>query len=305
MFGTVFTFNNYSDEDVLRIQGCVGQRGIKYVCFGREIGEQGTPHLQGYLQSTQKQFSRLMLATGNCHMEAQKGSSDQAIAYCQKDGDFWESGEKVFIAAPKGRGARSDLEEIQKAIERGESYDDICNTHFSEAAKYSKFIKERVQARDSGKQQNALKEQYEQCALRPWQSALLEILQEDPCPRKIHWIWENQGNVGKSWMANYLGCQMGATILTAGKKVDMAYIYAQNPTKIVIFDLSRTTEPIDGKSFLDGIYSLAEDLKNGRVVSTKYESKTVFFPTPHVVFFANYAPDMTKWSSDRYFIKHL
>ena len=35
-------------------------------------------------------------------------------------------------------------------------------------------------------------------------------------------------------MATYLGAMHGATILTAGKKVDMAYIYAQKPTPICI-----------------------------------------------------------------------
>ena len=84
-------------------------------------------------------------------------------------------------------------------------------------------------------------------------------------------------------------------------------VYAQKPTKIVLFDLSRTTETSEDsrKHYLDGIYSLAEDLKNGRIVSTKYESKTVFFPPPHVIFFANFEPDYTKWSEDRYFVTKL
>jgi len=274
------------------------------MCFGFEIGEEeGTPHMQGYLQGTQKQFSRLQQVIGKCHMEAAKGSDTEAIDYCKKQGDFWEAGERVTITRQQGK--RTDLDEVKEAIERGETYDAICLSHFDQSAKYGRFIKERIQARDSGRQQGALKKLYESSVLRPWQSALLWIVNSDPCPRTIHWMWETKGNVGKSWMANYLGCLHGATVLTAGKKVDMAYIYAQKPTRIVVFDLSRTTEPSDGKSYLDGIYSLAEDLKNGRVVSTKYESKTVYFQSPHVVFFANFPPDMTKWSDDRYFINEL
>lgn len=304
VYGICFTFNNYTDVDVRNIKSAVGQRGISYICFGREVGEEGTPHLQGYLQGKQKQFSRLQQVIGSCHMEAAKGTDTEAIDYCKKDGDFWEAGERVTLKRVT-KGKRSDLEAVKEAIDKGETYDNICETFFDQSAKFGRFIKERIQARDSGKQQNALREQFESSVLRPWQSALLDIVTETACPRKIHWIWENHGNVGKSWMANYLGCLHGATVLTAGKKVDMAYIYAQKPTGIVIFDLSRTTEPSDGKSYLDGIYSLAEDLKNGRVVSTKYESKTVYFPSPHVVFFANFPPDMTKWSPDRYFITGL
>ena len=107
-------------------------------------------------------------------------------------------------------------------------------------------------------------------------------------------------------MTTYVGVVHGATVLTNGKKVDIAYIFAQKPTNIVLFDLSRTTEATeDNKHRLDGIYSLAEDLKNGRIVSTKYDSKTIFFPVPHVIFFANFEPDYTEWSEDRYTVKHL
>jgi len=303
VYGICFTFNNYTDVDVRNVKGAVGQRGISYICFGLEVGDEGTPHMQGYIQGKQKQFARLQKVIGKCHMEAAKGTDEEAVVYCQKDGDFWESGVRVTLKRQQGK--RSDLEAVKQAIENGETYDDICDTHFDQSAKYSRFIKERIQARDSGRQQSALKGQFENAVLRPWQSALLAIVLEPACPRKIHWIWENQGNVGKSWMANYLGCLHGATVLTAGKKVDMAYIYAQKPTGIVVFDLARTTEPVDGKSFLDGIYSLAEDLKNGRVVSTKYESVVRYFESPHVIFLANYEPDMTKWSADRYFITKI
>ena len=157
-YGICYTFNNYTPEDILRIQGSIGKRGITYICYGREVGQNGTPHLQGYLQGTQKQFPLLMQAIGKCHMEAAKGSDEQAIAYCQKDGDFWQGGERVTIKGRKDRqGQRNDLEAVKSAIDRGESYDDICDTQFDTAAKYSKFIKERVQARDSAKQLNTFR----------------------------------------------------------------------------------------------------------------------------------------------------
>ena len=94
--------------------------------------------------------------------------------------------------------------------------------------------------------------------------------------------------------------------MTPGKKADMAYVYSKNPSKIVIFDLSRTTAPSEGKEhYFDGVYSLAEDLKNGMITSYKYDSTNVLTTGCHVVFFANFLPDMTKWSDDRYFITHL
>lgn len=320
-YGICFTLNNYTEPMVAAASDAVGKRGINYICWGYEVASTGTPHLQGYLQSTIKNFDRLRMVFGGgaprfSAAEAESGPSEAelrgvfgkpytAVGYCMKDGDFVEFGNKKDIPAKK-KGQRSDVMAIRDAIDRGESYDEICDAHFDTASRIGRFIKERVQARDSGKQLAALKEQYENSALRSWQRRLKELVEGDVHPRKIHWLWENIGNVGKSWMANYLGAVMGATILTTGKKVDMAYIFAQKPTAIVVFDLSRVTEAGEGREhYLDGTYSLAEDLKNGRVVSTKYESKTVFFPSPHVIFFSNFPPDLSKWSHDRYDVQEL
>ena len=313
-----WTLNNYSAMERQQILD-ISEDKVRYICLAEEVGEQGTPHLQGYIQ-LKKQVKYTTIKANwpgwtRVHFEKNTmGSDGDNYDYVHgpytKNGKnkpindtFIEKGERAEIGR---KGARNDLKEIKDAIDRGESYDDICDTHFQQAAMYSRFIKERVQARDSMKQQDSLRELYASAALRPWQQALMDVVEEEACPRKIHWIWEQVGNVGKSWMANYLGCVDGATILTAGKKVDMAYIYAQKPTKIVLFDLARTAESTGERShYLDGVYSLAEDLKNGRVVSTKYESKTVFFRPPHVIFFANFEPDYTKWSDDRYFVTKI
>jgi hypothetical protein len=299
--------NNYTAQEVATLKN--GRIEIQYFIAGHEIGEEcGTPHLQCYFQLTkQVKITTMHKWPGwerMAHIQSAKGTDEEASAYCKKDGNYWEIGERKKMGK---KGARNDLASIQEAIDKGETYDMICDTQFNTAAKFHKFIKERVQARDSQSQLNCLKKRYESSVLRPWQNALMDVVLEDPNPRHIHWIWEPTGKVGKSWIANYMGALHGATVLTSGKKVDLAYIYAQKPTKIVLFDLSRTTETSEDsrKHYLDGIYSLAEDLKNGRIVSTKYESKTVFFQEPHVIFFANFEPDYTKWSADRYVVTKL
>lgn len=297
------TLNNYTEAEVATLRN--GRPELNYFIAGHEVGEQGTPHLQIYFQlNKQVKITTMHRWPGwerMAHIQPAKGTSDEAADYCKKEGNFWEFG---TIKTMGRKGARNDLKEVQEAIDKGESYDDICDTHFKQAAMYSKFIKERVQARDSKRQQDSLRELYNSAVLKPWQQRLMDVvIATEPDPRKIYWIWEDKGNAGKSWMANYLGSMHGATILTVGKKVDMAYIYAQKPTNIVLFDLARTNE--SSKDFLHGVYSLAEDLKNGRVVSTKYESKTVFFRPPHVIFFANFEPDMSKWSKDRYMVSKI
>jgi len=298
LHGICFTWNNYPDGALQILIRSVGTTGIKYLIAGHEVGDSGTPHLQGYLQSNHDMFKRFKTAWGcnSIHFEKQKGDSKEAADYCKKDGDFLEAGQYAHIESPKKRqGARSDLAEIQERITAGDTYETLCETHFTQMAKYSRFIKERVSKRDELLTIQELAEKFEQTSPRPWQKTIIDLVETPPSKRKIHWVWDPYGNVGKSWMASYLAVKKAAIILEGGKKADMAYIWAQKPGKVAVFDLSRTQE-----SFLDGVYSLAESLKNGRVVSTKYESKSVCFEVPHVIIFANFEPDRTKWSDDRY-----
>lgn len=125
-----FTLNNYNDQDESRIRDffspASGGRGgsssasasadssgeasssdggyFKYVCFGREVGESGTRHLQGFAYTRnpcglQALRSRIVGA----HWEIARGTPAQAIAYCQKDGDFHEWGEAPLSAHDKGQ----------------------------------------------------------------------------------------------------------------------------------------------------------------------------------------------------------
>lgn len=299
------TLNNYSEDDVATLR--TPNSRLKYIIVGHEVGESGTPHLQIYFQ-LEKQTKLTTIKNwggpfARMHFEAARGTDVQASDYCKKEGNYFELGSRT----PMGKkGARNDLEELQKSIREGKSYEEICEEHFDKAAKYHKFIRERIQAQVMEAELSSLHEVFSSASLKPWQRALLDVVDEPVNPRKIHWIWEDQGNVGKSWMAKYLMAERGAVLLTPGKKADMAYIFSKNPSKIVIFDLSRTTAPTDGKEhYLDGVYSLAEDLKNGMVTSYKYDSTNVLTTGSHVIFFANFAPDMTKWSQDRYLITRL
>lgn len=298
------TLNNYSPEDVAVLR--TPNSRLAYIIVGHEVGEQGTPHLQIYFQ-LEKQTKLTTIKNwggpwARMHLEAARGKPEQAADYCKKENNFFELG----TMKTSQQGKRNDLEELQKAIREGKSYDEVCEEHFDTAAKFHKFIRERIQARDTQKELDSLKEEFASASLRPWQERLLDVVHENPSPRKIHWIWEEIGNVGKSWMAKYLMAMENAVLLTPGKKADMAYIFSKNPSKVVIFDLSRTTAPTDGKEhYLDGVYSLAEDIKNGMVTSYKYDSANVLTTGSHVIFFANFAPDMTKWSQDRYLITRL
>lgn len=100
-----YTINNYTEEDRDALRALVCQ----YQVFGYERGEEGTPHLQGYVHFvTKKSLAQLKKVMPRAHLEIRKGSIDQAVEYCKKEGDFEEFGEK-----PKSQREKGELEKIR------------------------------------------------------------------------------------------------------------------------------------------------------------------------------------------------
>lgn len=293
------TLNNYTPDDVATLKN--GHRYVSYLIAGHEVAATGTPHLQVYFQlEKQVRFSTIKKwgkPWDEFHFEQSRGSDEDNYRYCTKDGSFWEIGERRTMA---GKGCRTDLMELKHDIYNGMEYDTICDVHFGAAIQFHRFIKELVQAQKKKTELLSLLKEYDNVVWKPWQKDLLTSLDQEPDNRTIQWIWEPTGNVGKSYLTTYLLATGKAALLSAGRKADMAYILAKDPKPIVIFDLPRTAE-----EHMDGLYNLAEDLKNNRLISTKYDSETLVFSKKHVVIFANFEPDMTKWSIDRYKITRL
>lgn len=83
-----FTKNNWQEEDLLTIP----KLGATYVVYGKEVGEKGTPHLQGYLYFQNMKSLKGLTKIFQAHYEIRRGSHQQARDYCIKDGDFVEEG---------------------------------------------------------------------------------------------------------------------------------------------------------------------------------------------------------------------
>lgn len=68
---------------------------VTYGVVGREVGDSGTPHLQGFLYfGANKRLAAVRGVLAEAHWEVARGSIDQNRVYCTKDGDFVEWGEK-------------------------------------------------------------------------------------------------------------------------------------------------------------------------------------------------------------------
>lgn len=112
-----FTLNNYTDEDVEQLSAAT--MPVKAIGWGREVGESGTPHLQGYLELTKPMriagLKKLGGAYAKMHLETRRGSREEAIAYCGKEAP-WEAHGNWDIT----QGSRTDLDITrQRALEGG------------------------------------------------------------------------------------------------------------------------------------------------------------------------------------------
>jgi len=109
-----FTLNNYTFEEQLRIEDI----DCRYLTYGIEEGENGTPHLQGYIEFGKViRFNSVKKLIGErAHIEKRRGTREQARDYCHKDGEYFEKGNWDM----GGQGTRNDLDTVrQLALEEG------------------------------------------------------------------------------------------------------------------------------------------------------------------------------------------
>lgn len=235
-----FTLNNYTLEILETLETMFKDRCDKYI-IGKEVGEQGTPHLQGYIECKNKIRPVETFKIKEIHWEKRKGTSKEAATYCMKEKNYKHKG----------------FDEYEEDDLDLPTIDDLYD----------------------------------------WQLTILSIIKEKPDKRKIYWIWESQGNMGKTTFCKYLSYHHGAVPLE-GKKNDILYCAAEFKSKIYVWDLERSMEDYVS-------YGAIEKIKNGYYMCAKYESKPVVRASPHIFIFANFSPDTKQLSEDRWVIINI
>jgi len=135
--GFVFTLNNPTDEDGASLE----KVECRYLVIGREVGESGTPHYQGYiLFKNARSFESVKKLLPRAHIEVQKGSYQQAIDYCSKE-DTRIDGPYRW-GEPAAQGKRNDLDEVKTKIKAGAPMTQIADEHFRDWCKFNKAFKE-------------------------------------------------------------------------------------------------------------------------------------------------------------------
>lgn len=113
-----FTYNNYTTENVNKLRNTLNTLG-KWI-FGYEVGECGTPHLQGYINlKSKKTWQSLVnhIDIRQVSIKTCKGNQQQNVAYCTKDGKY----ESNFVPQPY-------IEEIEKFYEWEIEINNILST---------------------------------------------------------------------------------------------------------------------------------------------------------------------------------
>jgi Putative viral replication protein len=281
-----FTLNNYQVTDIDRINALDGE--VDYLIYGKEVGASGTPHLQGFVSfKTRVRRALAIERIGQAHFTVAR-NVDAAIEYCKKEGDLFEFGTR-----PKGPGSRSDLEEFKQAVVAGErSMKTLRHTFSDVVARYPKFCSDFVQ-------DNTPRKIVDPFPLFLWQQTLYHDLSLVPCSRKIIFIVDRTGNMGKSWFCHYYaGLHHNTQVLLPGKKADMSYVLDQT-IRVLFVDAPRSKQG----EYLQ--YDFLEDVKNGYVFCPKYESSIKYLGPMHIIVMMNESPDLTKLSLDRYDIREI
>ncbi len=285
-----FTINNPTpnDEERLRVLGSTGN--VSYLVFGREVGESGTPHLQGFVvYSRSVRFTTCKNRIGDtAHIEVARGTSQQAADYCKKDGDFVEIGE-----LPTEQGKRSDWDNYKQFVAelgRVPNEREVIQHNPSLFARYKGACYQIARAflpepkfTDSEPRLG-------------WQTLVAgRMASENPNRRSIDFVVDPEGNSGKSWMCQYALTvhPESVQVLRVGRRDDLAYAIDETKTKF-LFDVPRGQ-----MEFFQ--YSVVEMIKDRMIFSAKYQSGMKVLPSvPYVAVFSNEEPNMDALTGDRY-----
>ena len=291
-----FTINHPTADDYTRLN-TLGP-AVSYLIFSDEVGEQGTPHIQGFvIFSSNKRFVAAKRDIGpRCHLEVARGTSLQASNYCQKPATGDSVGSTnivIFGSIPNEVGKTNRYELFRDWI--------IAHPTKPTAREVATYFPSIYAT--SNRCMSMVDELYpcppprDPGVFRPYQLALYNELIQPADGRTIQFIVDPHGNSGKSWFVQsfYRFRPNDTQVLSLGKRDDLCYVIDDSKSTF-LFDIPRS-----GSEFLQ--FGVLEQLKNGFILSNKYQGRMKVWPehsTQHVVVFMNEYPNTTALSADRY-----
>jgi len=134
-----------------------------------------------------------------------------------------------------------------------------------------------------------------------WQTDLLQELAQEPHDRTIVWYCDEPGGSGKTALSKYILATVPSCLFFSGgnfRDISHAVIKSSYDPTVIIMNLPRSSE---GKIS----YGAIESMKDGLIQSGKYEGGTRMYKPPHVIIMANFMPELSQLSLDRWQIRHI
>jgi len=319
-----FTWNNYSQEQMAYLDSDnfkEANKDITLLEFGEEVGESGTPHLQGYVVMNKKiTFSGL-----KCKFDPINGKKSSICfrimtshyinshLYCKKGEQPHIEWEKQHEKGPNfGKNAKFhqplpyepnnnkivfDFSRIINEVTDGSSLLEIAELYPQHSLKYGSTLKIMIEEQKKINMIENFKKTYENFKPLYWQECAIEELMHEPNDRSIICWIDSKCGAGKSSLARYLCAMHGATMYSCTNEADVACAY--NGERIIIFNFPKEQR-------MENIcYGTIEKMKDGMIFSKKYNSSLKRFAPPHVVIFMNYTPDIKQMDETRWDIRDL
>lgn len=228
----VWTVNNYIGIPIFN------PKYMDYLGWAPQVGESGTPHLQGYVQfSKPRVLSRVVSAlkdAGPAHVEPARGTGQQARDYYAVDekgtntGPVEEFGTldpaAVNAVAKANQGVRNDLKAVEKALREGQAISLVRAEWPDIWAKYQHWVNWIISDMDRGERKDPVYP-----IVLPWCS----IPKPDPAEKKRHWwIW-GPPDVGKTNITQT--AMAGMKVYSAGPNAKYRFESYEHED-IVLFD---------------------------------------------------------------------
>ncbi|UMM62401.1 putative rep [Little bittern circovirus] len=118
------TLNNYTQKEVDSLIEVWTKEAPAYAIIGKEKGEKGTPHLQGYInfgRLNRKRLSGMKKIQPRAHWEVARGTDHDSEKYCSKEGEVI-----LTLGSPQTAGERKDLKDAVSMLQAGSSLMEVA-----------------------------------------------------------------------------------------------------------------------------------------------------------------------------------
>jgi len=279
---------------------------VRYAVISKEVGRGGTPHLQGFIH-LDRSFIKAAAGTvtfwksfpglQRAHLESAFGSDLQSRDYCKKGGPVAGSDPVTYDGNCDlllEHGSPVENTGSWKHLAAATSMDEVREANPEAYIRYFNQF-EKITAANRMAELRALipLRQIVVKKLMAWQIQVIQMV-KNQTDRQILFVVDTVGNSGKSWLTRWMIDNLLAWSSSSGKGDDLAYSRIKHHSDLSVFDIPRSFNP----DYLP--WRFWEELKNGRVTSTKYQTVTVDIGIQKIVIFCNQMPDTDgKLSADR------